>query len=101
MANKGKVLVGVLAMGAAFGGVIYAVSRPVQAAAPILGDVNGDGIVDVVDLMLATRIAQGLTDPLTGNAYPVDWASRADINGDGLVDNTDLLAIEDIILGIA
>ncbi|MDP7006568.1 MAG: GC-type dockerin domain-anchored protein, partial [Phycisphaerales bacterium] len=46
------------------------------------GDINGDGNVDVSDLL--TVIDQlGLTD------------SPADVNGDGVVDVSDLLAIVD------
>ncbi|GIQ62892.1 hypothetical protein PACILC2_14600 [Paenibacillus cisolokensis] len=50
------------------------------------GDVNGDGVVDLVDLQLAAK-AFGKT---RGTAWPNAAASAADINRDGAVDLLDV-----------
>ena len=54
------------------------------------GDLNDDGIVDVMDMNLAINaILNGSTDNLTGDA---------DLNGDGSIDIEDVNAIINIIL---
>jgi len=50
---------------------------------PILGDVNGDGVVDVIDLLM--MISQWGQCPTSGDC-------PADVNGDGWVNVADLLA---------
>ena len=54
----------------------------------ILGDVNGDGVVDGLDI-------QPFVDLLTGGGYQAE----ADINGDGVVDGLDIQPFVDIITG--
>lgn len=91
---KGGKVVGVLAIaGLAVGGIIL-LTRSAGAAGIPPGDVNGDGIVDVLDLIAATRISNGDLN------FPTDWILRADVNGDGVVDYNDLSVIEDTILGL-
>ena len=53
-----------------------------------LGDVNGDGVVDVVDAM------QVMQDALH-NGYN----ERSDINSDGAVTITDAMTLIDVVLG--
>jgi hypothetical protein len=57
------------------------------------GDVNGDGVVDVLDVQLCVNVILGTeTDP--------DIVYRADVNGDGNVDVLDVQEIVNIILGV-
>jgi hypothetical protein len=55
----------------------------------ILGDANGDGVVDTGDITKVKRIYFGLDDP-TG---------CADVNGDGNIDTVDITAIRLIYFG--
>ncbi|WP_407405380.1 dockerin type I repeat-containing protein [Sodaliphilus sp.] len=55
------------------------------------GDVNGDGIIDVVDINVLVSIT-------LGNASADDYNGRADVNGDGAIDIIDINAILAIIL---
>jgi len=54
----------------------------------ILGDVNGDGVIDGLDI-------QPFVDLLTGGGYQAE----ADINGDSVVDGLDIQPFVDIITG--
>ena len=46
------------------------------------GDINGDGLVNGLDI-------QGFTRCLLGTSLPVDNCGCADMNGDGFVDTND------------
>ena len=59
--------------------------------AGLLGDVNGDGKVDVSDVNMAINIILGLNQDSAAK-------SRADLNGDGKVDVSDVNALINIIL---
>jgi hypothetical protein len=56
------------------------------------GDVNGDGILNVRDVVLAVQISHGVIDPSPRQL----WAS--DNNGDGLITVIDIMGIIDKIL---
>ncbi len=58
-----------------------------------LGDVNGDGLIDVQDVMLAVRFAL--------NEIPLESLEKfaADVNRDGVVDVTDIVQIVNKSLG--
>ena len=63
--------------------------RPYGSAAPIKGDVNGDGTVDVADISaiittMATTVGSG-------------FAASTDVNGDGTVDVADISAVINIM----
>ena len=60
----------------------------------LLGDVNGDGMVDTTDAKLVMQYDLGLVD-----ASALDL-SVADVNGDGLVDTTDAKLIMQLDLGL-
>ena len=59
------------------------------------GDINADGTVDVVDVLLATRM-------VLGELMPADeqWRIRADMVPDGQVNSGDLLRIQQLALGL-
>ncbi|MDQ2087746.1 carbohydrate-binding protein, partial [Herbivorax sp. ANBcel31] len=60
----------------------------------MLGDLNGDGVIDSTDSALLTRHLLEIT-PLTGDAL-----LRADLNGDGVIDTSDYTLMSRHILGI-
>jgi hypothetical protein len=71
---------------------IYTGSEWKAAPFGILGDVNGDGVVDTSDYTLIRLHVLGLS-LLTGNAILL-----ADVNQDGAVDETDQDLVRDYIL---
>ena len=93
------IALGLLGGVAVLAGVIMATTKPAQASGYLLGDVNGDGVVDLTDLLIATRMSMGQNDPVTNQPYPADWVARACVTGDSSVSEADLEAIEYIILG--
>jgi len=60
---------------------------------PAKGDVNGDGVIDLVDLRLAYQAALGLI------SLTPEQAERADLNDDGRVDVDDVELLCLLILG--
>ncbi|UCE17333.1 MAG: dockerin type I repeat-containing protein [Gemmatimonadota bacterium] len=58
-----------------------------------IGDVNGDGAIDILDVMFVVNIILELTQPTPDQI----WA--ADSNNDGVVDIFDIFGIVEIILG--
>ena len=59
------------------------------------GDVNGDGVVDIIDIIVAVNHFLGTADPpLTGAEI-----DRADCNADGVVDILDIVGIVNVLLG--
>ena len=59
----------------------------------LLGDVNGDGFITVVDVTT-------LVDYILGVSNDYFVFENADVNGDGSITVTDVTALVDIILGI-
>lgn len=57
------------------------------------GDPNGDGVVDMGDLLTIEQYVAGLAVPTQ------DQFRRADVNGDGTLDMTDVLLVEQYIAG--
>ena len=64
----------------------------VTAQYGILGDVNGDGVVNTTDALLILRMALGL--------IPVENAVLADFDGDGVITTMDALAVIRFATGI-
>jgi subtilisin family serine protease len=58
------------------------------------GDINDDTRVDVVDVLLATRMALGQLEPMPGQLV------RADMVPDGQVNASDLLRIQQLVMGL-
>ncbi len=58
------------------------------------GDVNGDGIVNSVDVLLCKRFLNGLSSATNGVT-----AERVDVNQDGVIDQNDLTIVKNINLG--
>ena len=57
----------------------------------IPGDANGDGVIDVTDIV-------GIANGILGHASESFDAVAADVNGDGSVDVTDIVVVANIIL---
>ena len=57
----------------------------------IPGDANGDGTIDVTDIV-------GIANGILGHASESFDAVAADVNGDGSVDVTDIVVVANIIL---
>lgn len=68
---------------------------PTEPAAPITGDVNGDGKVDITDATLIQKYAAGLTD------FDDMTLAAADVNGDGSVNIADATAVQRIAAGLS
>lgn len=58
----------------------------------LVGDVNGDKVVDVSDITVLINV-------ILGKSYLQTIVERCDLNGDGTVDATDLNTLYNIILG--
>ena len=70
-----------------------------NAAPAIVGDVNGDGTVDVADIAAIIDIMAGsAATPLPSGGA---GGGPADVNGDGTVDVADIAAVIDIMAGAA
>ncbi len=81
-----------LSYGYAYGDYFGGLALNIPAA--MLGDVNGDGLVDTTDAKLIMQYDLGLIDASALNL------SVADVNGDGLVDTTDAKLIMQLDLGL-
>jgi hypothetical protein len=58
-----------------------------------LGDVNGDGVVDIADIVAVINVASGtLLDP-------ADFPGETDLTNDGVVDIADIVAVINIASG--
>ena len=58
-----------------------------------LGDINGDGIIDILDMV---RLVQIILE--TADEPSDDELSRADINQDGLVNIGDIISLVQLLL---
>jgi len=61
----------------------------------MLGDINGDGIIDIVDVVIVSLAFGSATedDPETPWNETINWNPEADLNGDDIVDIVDLVII--------
>jgi len=58
------------------------------------GDVNGDGLIDLLDVRLCLQIADGILTPTAAQR------GAADVDGDGDVDRTDAEILSEYIIGM-
>jgi hypothetical protein len=58
----------------------------------MVGDVNGDGIYNIMDVLLCMQFVMG------GIELEEDELNRANVNYDGVIDIFDLLLIVDLVL---
>lgn len=66
--------------------LLYSVTFPITFKISILGDVNGDGLVDVSDIaMTSAAFGSYLCGPR--------WNPSVDIDGDGIIDVMDLAIV--------
>jgi hypothetical protein len=72
----------------------HAFSNPNGVAVPLKGDINGNGRLDVQDVMGAVNIIIGHLHPNTNEFWAADW------NDDGTVNVLDVIGIIQYILGI-
>jgi len=76
----------------------FASNASAQAFEAKAGDVNGDGHVDVGDIMAIINVmATASVAKTVGDS--VDTGSRADVNGDGTVDVGDIMGVINIMAG--
>lgn len=73
--------------------LIGQVAESVTTEDYVVGDINGDGNVDVSDVNLAVLYILGKTQ------FTPEQFKRGDVNGDGVIDVTDVNGIVNIILG--
>jgi hypothetical protein len=62
----------------------------VEGALPTIGDVNGDSVVNALDVQACVNHILGTQD----------WAGKADVNKDSAINALDIQAIVNIILGV-
>ena len=67
----------------------------IQGAGVDKGDVNADGVANILDVRLCLQIARGVIEGTPGQRQ------RADVNGDGAVTLTDAQLLTDYVLGIS
>ena len=58
----------------------------------VLGDINGDGIINILDVIVEVNIVLGFVDPTP------QQASAGDINTDGTIDILDIISLVNLIL---
>jgi hypothetical protein len=80
----------------------WLVRADAQALPQMLGDLDSDGEVTVLDLVRLIRHVQSSAGlPLPGGGLlPVELRGYADFNGDGVIDRTDAELLADAILGL-
>jgi len=65
------------------------------AISPLQGDINGDGIVNIQDIVIAALAfgSEAVDDPNTPWNETGNWNPDADLNSDGIIDICDLVII--------
>jgi len=66
-----------------------------EASATVVGDVNGDGSINVGDIMaIINQMADPTARPVSGG---ISAGSSADVNGDGSINVGDIMAVINIM----
>lgn len=65
----------------------------------IMGDVNGDGVVDLIDMLQLRKVSAGWKAPGDSQPYKKEgiYAIAGDMNDDGKIDMIDMLRVRKII----
>ena len=61
----------------------------------VLGDVNGDGLVTLKDVLILRKVVAGVA------TLPDVYADNADVNRDGIVTLKDILLLRKVVAGVA
>lgn len=92
--RKFKAAAGILCAAIAVGSIPFAQSAERASGADvIMGDVNGDGVVDSFDLVALRQTAVSADTAVT------DAKIAGDVNGSGSIDGDDLVLLSDYLLG--
>ena len=92
--KKFKAAAGILCAAIAVGSIPFAQSAERASGAEIImGDVNGDGVVDTFDLVTLRQLAA------SADTSVADTKIAGDVNGSGLIDGEDLVLLSDYLLG--
>lgn len=92
--KKFKAAAGILCAAIAVGSIPFAQSAERASGAEIImGDVNGDGVVDTFDLVTLRQLAA------SADTSVADAKIAGDVNGSGLIDGEDLVLLSDYLLG--
>jgi len=59
----------------------------------IIGDLDGDGIVNVIDIIVTVNVILGAVEPTP------QQESAGDLNGDSIIDILDVIALVNLVLG--
>lgn len=72
--------------------VIFMIILIVLTSCPMRGDINRDGKIDALDLLICQQIAIGIKTPTASEFY------AADMNRNGIVDARDVAIIKQMLL---
>ena len=72
--------------------MIYVIDELILSNSYTLGDINSDGSIDILDIVLVVNIILGVLDPTDIQQ------SASDINSDGVINILDVVQIVNIIL---
>ena len=72
--------------------MIYVIDELISSNGYTLGDINSDGFIDILDIVLLVNIILGVLDPTDIQE------SASDINSDGVINILDVVQIVNIIL---
>lgn len=92
--RKSSAAAGILCAAIAAGSIPLAPTAELASGAEIImGDVNGDGVVDTFDLVMLRQLAVSADTTVT------DAKIAGDVNGSGSIDGDDLVLLSDHLLG--
>ena len=72
--------------------MIYVIDELISSNSYTLGDINSDGFIDILDIVLLVNIILGVLDPTDIQE------TTSDINSDGVINILDVVQIVNIIL---
>ena len=72
--------------------MLYVIDELISSNSYILGDINSDGFIDILDIVLLVNIILGEFEPSENQL------SAADLNQDSVIDVIDIVALVNIVL---